>query len=95
MSEPQLSVVRETEKALQVEASVYVEFAPIGGFTASMIKDRTYNMKIWIPKSQIKDGKPSERIKSIKENDLMEDSWLNSRIMNGRVIRVSITFKYK
>ena len=30
MSGPQLSVVRENEKALQVEASAYVEFAPNG-----------------------------------------------------------------
>lgn len=92
---PQLVVARETEKALQVETEAYVEFAPRGGFTSSLIKDRTYNMKVWIPKSQIKDGKPSDWIKSMKENDLMEDSWLNSRIMNGRVLSVSLKFKYK
>ena len=95
MSGPQLSIVRETEKALQVEASAYVEFAPNGGFTSSMIKDRTYNMKVWLPKSQIKDGKPSDWIKSQKENDLLNDQWLGSRFMNGRPISVSLTFKYK
>ena len=92
---PQLVVARETEKALQVETSAYVEFAPDGGFTSSLIKDRTYNMKVWIPKSQIKDGKPSDWIKSMKEKDLLDDPWLGSRFLNGRPISVSLTFKYK
>ena len=96
-SAPKLSVVKETEKALQVEAEAHVEFVPsgFGGFTSSMIKSKTYNMKVWLPKSQIKDGKPSDWIKGKKEADLVDDSWLNSKMLNGRVHSVSLTFKYK
>ena len=94
-STPQLSVVKETEKAVQVETEAYVEFAPYGGYTSSMIKDKTFNMKVWLPKSQIKDGKPSDWIKGKKEQDLLDDSWLNSKMLNGRPISVSLTFKYK
>lgn len=95
-STPQLSVVKETEKAVQVEASAYVEYVPDrGGFTSSMIKDKTFNMKVWLPKSQIKDGKPSDWIKGKKEADLVDDSWLNSKMWNGKVHSVSLTFKYK
>ena len=93
-STPQLSVVKETEKAVQVETEAYVEFAPNGGFTSSMIKSKTYNMKVWLPKSQIKDGKPSDWIKGKKEQDLLDDSWLNSKMLNGRPISVSLKFKY-
>ncbi len=91
---PKLSVVKETEKAVQVETEAYVEFAPNGGFTSSMIKSKTYNMKVWLPKSQIKDGKPSDWIKGKKEQDLLDDSWLNSKMLNGRPISVSLKFKY-
>lgn len=96
-STPQLSVVKETEKAVQVEAEAYVEYVPsgMGGFTSSMIKDKTFNMKVWLPKSQIKEGKPSDWIKGKKEQDLVDDSWLNSKMYNGRVHSVSLTFKYK
>ena len=94
---PKLSVVKETEKAVQVEAEAYVEYVPsgMGGFTSSMIKDKTFNMKVWLPKSQIKDGKPSDWIKGKKEADLVDDSWLNSKMWNGRVHSVSLKFKYK
>lgn len=94
---PKLSVVKETEKAVQVEAEAYVEYVPsgMGGFTSSMIKDKTFNMKVWLPKSQIKDGKPSDWIKGKKEQDLVDDSWLNSKMWNGKVHSVSLKFKYK
>lgn len=94
-SAPKLSVVKETEKALQVEAVANVEFAPNGGFTSSMIKEKNYNMKVWLPKSQIKDGKPSDWIKGKKEQDLLNDEWLGSRFIGGRPISVSLSFKYK
>lgn len=95
-STPQLSVVKETEKAVQVEAEASVAFVPDwGGFTSSQVKYKTYNMNVWLPKSQIKDGKPSDWIKGKKESDLVDDSWLNSKMLNGRVHSVSLTFKYK
>lgn len=99
-SAPKLSVVKETEKAVQVEAEASVEYVPDfglggGGYTSSMIKYKTYNMKVWLPKSQIKDGKPSDWIKGKKEADLVDDSWLNSKMFNGRVNSVSLKFKYK
>ena len=78
-----------------METEAYVEFAPYGGYTSSMIKDKTFNMKVWLPKSQIKDGKPSDWIKGKKEQDLLDDSWLNSKMLNGRPISVSLKFKYK
>lgn len=94
-AQPKLQIVRETEKAIQTEVSAYVEFAPTGGFTSSMVKDRTYNLKVWLPKSQIKDGVPSDWIKQQKENDLLNDDWLNTRFMNGRPVSVKIDFKYQ
>jgi hypothetical protein len=89
-----LIITRETEKAIQVEIMAEVEFVPNGGYTSSMVKYRTYNLKIWLPKSQVKDGVPSQWITSMKENDLKEDSWLNSQILNGRVGSVTINYKY-
>lgn len=94
---PKLVVSKETDKALRVEAEAYVEYVPsgFGGFTSSMIKSKTFNMNVWLPKSQIKDGKPSDWIKGKKEADLVDDSWLNSKMMNGRVHSVSLKFKYQ
>jgi len=89
-----LIITRETEKAIQVEIMAEVEFVPNGGYTSSMVKYRTYNLKIWLPKSQVKDGVPSQWITTMKENDLKEDSWLNSQILNGRVGSVTINYKY-
>ena len=89
-----LIITRETEKAIQVEIMAEVEFVPNGGYTSSMVKYCTYNLKIWLPKSQVKDGVPSQWITSMKENDLKEDSWLNSQILNGRVGSVTINYKY-
>ena len=89
-----LIITKETEKAIQVEIVADVEYVPDGGYTSSMVKYRTYNLKIWLPKSQVKDGTPSEWITSKKENELREDSWLNSRMLNGHVESVSISYKY-
>lgn len=89
-----LVIVKETEKAIQVEIVADVEFIPCGCYVSSMVKERTYNLKIWLPKSQVKDGTPSEWITCQKEAELKEDSWLNSRMMNGEVGRVSISYKY-
>lgn len=89
-----LIITRETEKAIQVEVLAVVEFVPMGGYTSSMVKERTFNLKVWLPKSQVKDGVPSQWITTQKEEQLKEDSWLNSRMMNGRVGSVTINFKY-
>lgn len=89
-----LIITRETEKAIQVEIMADVEFVPNGGYTSSMVKYRTYNLKIWLPKSQVKDGVPSQWITTMKENDLKEDSWLNGQMLNGRVGSVTINYKY-
>lgn len=89
-----LIITRETEKAIQVEIMAEVEFVPNGGYTSSMVKYRTYNLKIWLPKSQVKDGVPSQWITTMKENDLKEDSWLNGQMLNGHVGSVTINYKY-
>lgn len=88
-----LIITRETEKAIQVEIMAEVEFVPNFGYTSSMVKYRTFNMKIWLPKSQVKDGVPSKWITSVKENDLKEDNWLNGQILNGHVGSVTIYYK--
>ena len=88
-----LVITKETNKAIQVEILAEVEFVPNFGYTSSMVKYRSYNLKIWLPKSQVKDGTPSKWITSMKENDLKEDSWLNSQIMNGHVESVTISYK--
>ncbi len=89
-----LSIIRETEKAIQVEIMANVEFVPFGGYVSSMVKERIYNLKIWLPKSQVKDGVPSEWITSKKEEELKEGSWLNGRMLNGHVGSVKISYKY-
>ena len=89
-----LIITWETEKAIQVEIMAEVEFVPNGGYTSSMVKYRTYNLKIWLPKSQVKDGVPSQWITTMKENDLKEDSWLNGQMLNGHVGSVTINYKY-
>lgn len=89
-----LIITKETEKAIQVEIMAEVEYIPFGGYTSSMVKYRTYNLKIWLPKSQVKDGVPSKWITTMKENDLKEDSWLNGQMLNGHVGSVTINYKY-
>lgn len=92
--ETSLIIAKETEKAIQVEIVADVRYVPFGGYTSSMVKYKTFNLKIWLPKSQVKDGTPSQWITSQKEEELKNDSWLNSRMMNGQIGGVTISFKY-
>lgn len=82
------SYERETEKAVQVNLRLYAEYAPEGGFTSSLVKDRTTTQKVWLPKSQIRDGHPTNWILRTKANEIAE----SKTPLNGRVL--SVNYRY-
>jgi hypothetical protein len=76
----------ETEKAVQVTAQVYLEIAPKGGFTSSLIRDKVFQTNIWFPKSQIKDGMPSGWIISQKLREFEQQAELRDcQVLNSSI----------
>ena len=49
--------LKETEKAIMVQMAYDIEVAPDFGYSSSMVKNKVGTLQVWIPKSQIKDGK--------------------------------------
>lgn len=80
---------KETEKAVMLTLIVEAEIAPKGGFTSSMVKDRTYVWDVWIPKTQLsEDGKPSKWITNKKIEEI-----LDKKVYNAQILSSSGTYK--
>lgn len=79
---------RETDKAVMVNVRVYAEYAPEEGFVSSMVRDKTINQKVWIPKSQFENGSPTNYILRVKAKEIAE----KYTPLNGRVL--STTYHY-
>lgn len=63
--------IRESEKAVMIRATYYVEYAPSSAFCSSLINDKSGAMNIWLPKSQINEnGEISEWIANAKREEL-------------------------
>jgi hypothetical protein len=79
---------KETEKAIQIKSEVYMEVAPIGGFTSSLIKDRTGSWTFWCPKSVYSDGKPADWFiekKAAEAKEFYENKFFNAQILNVKL----------
>jgi hypothetical protein len=87
---PRYQYLGETEKAVKVKASFYVEYAPSGGFVSSLVRDKQFDTEMWIPKSQVnKDGSVSEWIYKQKMQEA-EDKAL-SRVLDYQVLDRKLT----
>lgn len=67
-----ISFFRETEKAVQLELAYDITVAPSRGFTSSLAQDLIGREKVWVPKSQIQDGKLSDWIYNSKVKEVGE-----------------------
>lgn len=81
-SKPSYVYERETEKAVMVGVEVYVEYAPSRAFTSSLVRDRTLKGNVWIPKSQIENGSPTNWILNQKAKDFVHDRMGSAHIVN-------------
>jgi len=80
-----MNKLRETEKAVQLEAKVFMEIAPKGGFVSSLIKDRQGKWTFWCPKSVIENNKIADWFlskKIIEAQSYYEDKYYNSQIIS-------------
>ena len=67
-----MKIVKETEKAVQVEIMFSAEIAPSRGFTSSMIRDFNRTFATWFPKSVIKDGQVADWFMAKKIEELKD-----------------------
>ena len=67
-----MTIIKETEKAIQVNVILDVDYAPCGGFTSSMVKNRTITTTAWFAKSIIKDGVVPEYFVKKKSEEIAE-----------------------
>ena len=67
-----IAPLRESEKAIQVQLTIDVSYAPSSGYTSSLVKDKTITENVWIPKSQIENNNLSEWIAKSKTQELLD-----------------------
>ncbi len=83
-----MKAVRETEKAIAIKAMVYVVYAPASGFTSSLTRDKEFETLVWIPKSQLINGNPSNWILGKKKESLREEEEMRVPYL----VRMNVTF---
>jgi hypothetical protein len=84
-----INFLAETEKAVKVNMEVSASIAPRGGYVSSMIKSKSWSVQVWMPKSQLNEGKFSEWIMNKKAEEAGE--WMAER-MGGRLISANAIF---
>ena len=81
-----MNIIKETEKAVQVKVVVDAEYAPIGGYTSSLVKGRTFTTTAWLPKSQMVDGNFPEWLLKTKAAEIADShSPLNMRTISTKL----------
>jgi hypothetical protein len=71
MTTSNFKTIRESEKAVMINASYTVEFASSSAYCSSMVNERDGVMNIWLPKSQINEnGEISEWIANAKREEI-------------------------
>lgn len=83
-----MKAVRETEKAIAIKAMVYVVYAPASGFTSSLVRDKEFETLVWIPKSQLINGNPSNWILGKKKEALRDEQGMKVPYL----VRMNVTF---
>jgi hypothetical protein len=83
-----LLINKESDKAVNTTIQIYLEIAPKGGYTSSLVRDKTFNREVWIPKSQITDGLPSSWVVNQKLNESIEWAELhyNCQVISSEVM---------
>lgn len=83
-----MKAVKETEKAVAIKAMCYVVYAPAAGFTSSLVRDREFETLVWIPKSQLINGNPSNWILGKKKEALRDEQEMKVPYL----VRIDVTF---
>lgn len=81
---------KESEKAVMMTMKYSIEIAPRGGYVSSQVKYRNGAMNVWVPKSQIQDGKISDWIAQQKAEEA--NDWVLSKFSFGQVISNDVHF---
>lgn len=79
--------IQETDKAVKLKCLFELEYAPRGGFTSSLVKDKSIKIDSWFPKSALEEnGSPKDWIIRKKEKELSEKYLpLNSQILSSKL----------
>ena len=63
----------ETEKAVQLEMTVKANYYGTKGYKGDFVdQQKEFTQKVWIPKSQLENGKPTEWIAKQKAKEIMD-----------------------
>ena len=82
--------MKETEKAIMVQMAYDIEVAPDFGYSSSMVKNKVGTLQVWIPKSQIKDGKITDWIAQNKKQEA--EDFVMKKFINAKTTYSSVHF---
>jgi hypothetical protein len=82
--------LKETEKAIMVQMAYDIEVAPDFGYSSSMVKNKVGTLQVWIPKSQIKDGKITDWIAQNKKQEA--EDFVMKKFINAKTTYSSVHF---
>jgi hypothetical protein len=83
-------ILKETEKALQIEGRIYVEYAPKGGFVSSLVRDLNSKYTFWCPKSVVKNGIIAGWFLSKKVEEAT--SYFEGKLINSQILTIDIFY---
>lgn len=83
-----MTTLKETEKAIQIESTVYMEIAPKGGFVSSLVRDRQGKWTFWVPKSLIKDNVIADWFLAKKINEARD--YYESKMYDAQILSLNI-----
>lgn len=89
------SIIEKRENAIKVKANVYVDYAPKGGFTSSLIRSKSFSKDIWLPMFAIKNIDGQLYIKKDflnKKANEVGSSFVDNCIAGAQLIYASISF---
>lgn len=79
--------IQETDKAVKLKCLFELEYSPKGGFTSSLVKDKSITIDSWFPKSALEEnGSPKDWIIRKREKELSEKYLpLNSQVLSAKL----------
>jgi len=83
-----MKILKETEKAIQIEGLVQMEIAPKGGFVSSLVRDRQSKWTFWCPKSVVKENVIAEWFISKKIDEARE--YFESKMYDAQILNINI-----
>ncbi len=82
--------LKETDKAVMISAYYDIGYAPEGGFSSSMVQEKGGTINVWVPKTQIKEGKISEWMVNQKVGEIQEKVLAN--VFNAQILHSDVSF---